>query len=82
MSGVTVHRCSRPAAPGERLPNEMIWFITLRAMLTGIANPIPMLPPLPENMAVLMPTNSPLRLIRAPPEFPGLMEASVWMKSS
>jgi hypothetical protein len=33
-------------------------------------------------MALLMPTSSPLRLISAPPELPGLMEASVWMKFS
>jgi len=33
-------------------------------------------------MAVLMPISSPLELIRAPPELPGLIEASVWMKSS
>src|SRR2546426_283644 len=33
-------------------------------------------------MAVLMPTSSPAVLISAPPELPGLMAASVWMKSS
>ena len=40
------------------------------------------LPPAVEAMAVLMPTTSPLELIRAPPELPGLMAASVWMAST
>ena len=31
---------------------------------------------------MLMPTSSPLRLTSAPPELPGLIAASVWMKSS
>ena len=31
---------------------------------------------------MLMPTNLPSPLISAPPELPGLMAASVWMKSS
>ena len=29
-----------------------------------------------------MPTSSPLTLTKAPPELPGLMAASVWMKLS
>jgi len=33
-------------------------------------------------MAVLMPTRRPVASISAPPEFPGLMAASVWMKFS
>ena len=33
-------------------------------------------------IAVLMPISSPRRLTSAPPELPGLIEASVWMKSS
>ena len=32
------------------------------------------------KLAVLMPTSSPCRLTSAPPELPGLIEASVWMK--
>ena len=35
-----------------------------------------------EMIAELMPTNSPRRFTNAPPEFPGLIAASVWMKSS
>ena len=33
-------------------------------------------------IAELMPTSSPFILTRAPPELPGLIEASVWIKSS
>ena len=33
-------------------------------------------------MAVLSPMTSPLRFTSGPPELPGLMEASVWMKFS
>ena len=33
-------------------------------------------------MAVLMPITSPAMLNSGPPELPGLMAASVWMKSS
>ena len=54
----------------------------LRAMLTGMAKPMPMLPPERERMALLMPTSSPRRFTSAPPELPGLIDASVWMKSS
>ena len=43
---------------------------------------MPTLPPLGARIAVLMPISSPLELISAPPELPGLIEASVWMKSS
>ena len=45
-----------------------------------MAKPMPMEPPLREKMAVLMPISSPDMLISAPPELPGLMAASVWMK--
>ena len=57
--------------------------ITGRTSLTGIAKPMPMLPPVLEvdTMAVLMPISSPLELTSAPPEFPWLMAASVWMTS-
>jgi len=50
-------------------------------MLAGMAKPMPTLPPLGARMAVLTPTSSPRRLTRAPPELPGLIEASVWMNS-
>jgi len=34
------------------------------------------------QVSVLMPTRVPDELISAPPELPGLIAASVWMKSS
>ena len=39
-------------------------------------------PPEGPTIAVLMPMSSPRRLMSAPPELPGLMAASVWMKFS
>jgi hypothetical protein len=52
------------------------------AIEVGMANPMPWLPPVRLRIAVLMPTSSPRMLTSAPPELPGLMAASVWMKSS
>ena len=51
-------------------------------MPAGIAKPMPMLPPLRLRMAEFMPTSLPSMLTSAPPELPGLMDASVWMKSA
>ena len=48
----------------------------------GTANPTPFEPPPAVRMTVLMPMACPRTLIRGPPLFPGLMEASVWMNSS
>ena len=42
-----------------------------------MANPMPLLP---EAMAVLMPTTFPAASSSGPPELPGLMAASVWMR--
>ena len=53
---------------------------TVFTMLAGMAKPMPMEPPDFEKIAVLMPTSSPAMLTSAPPELPGLMAASVWMK--
>ena len=47
----------------------------------GTAKPMPW-PICGETMAVLIPTTSPFMLKSGPPELPGLMAASVWMKSS
>ena len=55
--------------------------MTLRAMFAGIANPIPMLPPDGDRICELIPMSSPAVFTSAPPEFPWLMGASVWMKS-
>ncbi|MNL61299.1 hypothetical protein D3C87_1852060 [compost metagenome] len=45
-----------------------------------MAKPTPFEPPPFEKIAVLMPINAPFMSIRPPPELPGLMAASVWMK--
>ena len=54
--------------------------ITTCTMLTGIAKPMPCDPPEREKIAVLMPTSRPCVSTSAPPELPGLIAASVWMK--
>ena len=59
-----------------------IWLNTARDMFEGTAKPMPTLPPAGPMIALLMPINSPRRFTRAPPELPGLIDASVWMKSS
>ena len=51
-------------------------------MVVGIAKPMPIEPPLREKIAVLMPTSLPFESTSAPPELPGLIAASVWMKFS
>ncbi len=48
-----------------------------RAMLMGIANPIPWAV---VAVAVLMPITWPAAFTSAPPELPGLIAASVWIK--
>src|SRR5215467_13095005 len=53
-----------------------------RADAAGIAKPMPIEPPEGEKIAVLMPITSPARLNIGPPEFPRLIDASVWRKSS
>ena len=47
----------------------------------GMAKPTPTLPPLPlgSAIAVLIPISLPLLSSSTPPEFPGLIAASVWM---
>ena len=79
-SGVRV--CTKtPRRPRLTLPYSNSCRVISITMLIGIAKPMPMFPLLPK-IAVLMPITSPSRLMSAPPELPGLMEASVWMKSS
>ena len=67
-------------------------------MFDEIAKPMPVLKPVSARiillglfgswpiggvkMAVLMPITRPLRSTKGPPELPGLIEASVWRKSS
>ena len=55
----------------------MIWFIIFLTVFTGMAKPIPIFPPPLVKIELGIPTNSPSRLINAPPEFPGLIAASV-----
>ena len=50
------------------------------SMLEGMAKPMPMEPPNCEKIVVLMPISRPFMLTSAPPELPGLIAASVWMK--
>jgi hypothetical protein len=47
-----------------------------------MANPMPTEAPVGEKIALLIPIAAPRVSIRGPPEFPGLMGASIWMKSS
>lgn len=65
----------------------MISWATRLASLTGMEKPTSMFPDWAEEedvapadaMATLTPITSPLVFSRGPPEFPGLMAASVWM---
>ena len=74
-----------------RMPNEgrrtrpivIRSLITAFAVLIGMAKPMPALwfePPV--AIRLLMPMTSPREFSSGPPEFPGLMAASVWMASS
>ena len=71
-----------PSQPRVTLPLVRSWSTTARARLIGVAKPMPMLPPLWLKIAVLMPITRPCWSKSGPPELPGLIEASVWMKSS
>src|SRR4051794_35281413 len=73
---------STPIRPRLTSPCATICSTTFRAMLIGTAKPIPTLPPLCEKMAVLIPISRPSSVTSVPPELPGLIDASVWMKSS
>src|SRR5439155_258283 len=49
--------------------------------LIGMAKPTPTLPSTGLSIELLMPITSPCTFTSGPPELPGLMAASVWMKS-
>ena len=66
-----------PNTPRRTSPCSMICCTRLLAIFAGIAKPIPTLPPLGPNIAVLIPINSPRKLSKAPPELPLLIAASV-----
>jgi hypothetical protein len=68
-----------PSQPRVTRPVAWSWGRMSLAMLIGTAKPIVLARGL---IAVLMPITSPARFSSGPPELPGLMAASVWMKSS
>src|SRR5438093_4695851 len=80
-SGVTDWTAT-PIQPRTTLPCSRIWSTTQRTSAIGTANPMPTLPPAGLTMAALMPTTRPSWSTSGPPELPGLIDASVWMKSS
>ena len=80
--GGVISCTSTPIQPRVTLPLFTIWSSTILAVDTGMAKPMPIEPPEREKIAVLMPTRLPLASTSAPPELPGLMAASVWMKFS
>ena len=58
----------------------MIWSVVAFAICAGMAKPAPAKEPEFEMMKVLMPISSPCAFTSAPPELPGLIAASVWIK--
>src|SRR6185369_15525270 len=76
MGGV-ISCTSTPIQPRVTLPDLTICSSTILPVETGIAKPMPIDPPEREKMAVLMPIRLPEASMSAPPEFPGLMAASV-----
>ncbi len=71
-----------PSQPLVTFPFFLSWGRSSLIRLIGIVKPMPMLLPTLQKRAVLIPTTSPRILIKGPAEFPGLMEASVWIKLS
>ena len=68
-------------------PDSMSCLATFSASLTGMAKPMPMLPEPPLSpelerpivaIELVMPMTRPFSSNRGPPEFPGLMAASIW----
>src|SRR6059058_389019 len=80
-SGVTAW-IATPTQPRTTAPCSRIWSTTQRASAIGTANPMPTFPPAGLTMAALIPTTRPSWSTSGPPELPGLIDASVWMKSS
>ena len=68
-----------PSQPRTTRPLAISWLMTTFASLIGIEKPMPCPA---ATMAVLMPMTLPSRFRRGPPELPGLIDASVWMKFS
>ena len=59
-----------PNTPRLTSPYSISCEVKLLTMLLGIAKPIPTLPPLGAIIAVFIPTSSPFKLTKAPPELP------------
>jgi hypothetical protein len=71
-----------PSQPRVTRPAARSWSRMGRARSVGMAKPMPWNPPSRLAMVVAMPMTSPRVFTTGPPELPGLMAASVWMKSS
>jgi len=69
-----------PMLPCAARPVRTIWPAMERARSIGIAKASPCEPPDPLKICELMPTTWPRALKSGPPELPGLIAASVWMK--
>ena len=80
MSGVTSWQSAPIQGRATDVEPAIACATTVRTMLEGMAKPMPIEPPEREKIAVLMPTTAPSMSTSAPPELPGLMAASVWMK--
>ncbi|MNR04181.1 hypothetical protein D3C85_1201190 [compost metagenome] len=80
MSALTVSPFTPSHGRTTALAPPMAESTTRLTMVAGTAKPTPVDDPVREKMAVLMPIRSPSMSTRAPPELPGLMAASVWMK--
>ena len=70
-----------PSAACTALPVARIWSATFCTVATGTANPTPEEVPELDRIAVFSPISSPCPLTSAPPELPGLIDASVWIRS-
>ncbi len=80
-SFVTAPGCT-PRKPRVTRPLATNWSPTRIASSIGMANEIPWYPPERLYIIELMPTTSPRILINGPPELPGLIATSVWIKGT
>ncbi len=80
MSALTVSPLTPSQARSTALAPPTAESTTRLTMAAGTAKPTPLDEPEREKIAVLMPISSPSMSTRAPPELPGLIGASVWMK--
>ena len=81
MAGPNLESRFTPRKARDTFPVSINWLATYMNMSMGMANPIPSFPPELLAMAVLIPMTSARRLTSGPPLLPGLMAASVCMKS-